>query len=138
MITAAWDVILRQFSEESIRLFGIERWKWVHVLKPYFEKHTVLSAALVAGFVGATAYYCITFPEFASTVSLPIYLLWVIFVSGTIGIPMRYSGMFPHLKQHYYDQLGFVYSFATDAFSGLVVCLTMFILSSILKNGYGR
>lgn len=140
VITAAWDVVLHQFSEERFTLLGIEKWKWVEVLRPYFQKHTVLSAALVAGLVGAIAYACINIPSFtddlskmSKPLSLPLYLGWILFVSGAIGIPMRYSGLFPHLKKYYYDELGFVYSFAADAFSGLVVSLSMFIVSYILS-----
>ena len=55
-ITGFWDIILRGLSEAKIKFFGIENMKWVTVLKKYFEKHTVLSAALIAGFVGAIAY----------------------------------------------------------------------------------
>lgn len=126
-VTAGWDVVLRQFSEKRIRFMGIENWKWVKTLEPYFEKHTLLAAALIAGFVGAIAYSIITsfdLPRFQ-------YYVWVALVSALIGIPMRYSKLFPHLETHYYKPLGFWYSMCTDAFSGLVVCFTMEILAAV-------
>ena len=134
IITALWDVILRMMSEGKIKFFGIENMKWITVLEEYFQKHTVLSAALIAGFVGAITHFIIiksldTFK--LSGVNLYTILL-VIMISGIIGIPMRYSGLFPHLKKHYYDPLGFGYSFATDAFSGIVVGTSYQIIKLIL------
>ena len=123
LITAFWDVILRLMSEGKIKFFGIENMKWITVLEEYFAKHTILSAALIAGFVGAVTHFIIIKSlESLNLLGVNIYtILLVIFISGIVGIPMRYSGLFPHLKTHYYDPLGFGYSFATDAFSGVVV-----------------
>lgn len=134
IITALWDVILRMMSEGKIKFLGIENMKWITVLEEYFQKHTVLSAALIAGFVGAITHFLIiksldTFK--LSGINLYTILL-VIIISGIIGIPMRYSGLFPHLKKHYYDTLGFSYSFATDAFSGIVVGASYQIIKLIL------
>ena len=133
-VTACWDVVLRQFSERRTKLIGIEDWKWVRVLQPYFQKHTVLGAALIAGFVGAVAYTLIHTVSFVDDLNLFQYLIWVVVVSAIVGIPMRYSKLFPHLEEHYYKKLGFRYSMMTDAFSGVVVCLTMFLIS-IVVNG---
>lgn len=123
-VTAAWDVVLRGFSERKLRLLGIEDWRWVRVLAPYFARHTVLAAALIAGLVGAIAYAVI------ASVAVPrhLYWPWVVLVSALLGAPMRWSGLFPHLKRYYYDRLGLAYSTATDALSGLVVGLTMVVL----------
>ena len=123
LITAAWDVILRLLSEDKIKFFGIENMKWVTVLEEYFEKHTVLSAALIAGFVGAITHVIIIKSlDIFKLSGINLYtILLVILISGIVGIPMRYSGLFPHLNEHYYKPLGFGYSFATDAFSGIVV-----------------
>jgi hypothetical protein len=123
LITAAWDVILRWMAEGYITLFGVERMKWVRVLKPYFAAHSLLAAALIAGFVGAVTYPIITRFN-PSPDSRAVTSLWILLVSGAIGQMMRYSGLFPHLKRHYYDELGFAYSFLTDAFSGAVVAVT--------------
>lgn len=133
LVTAFWDIILRLLSEDKIKFFGIENMKWITVLEEYFEKHTVLSAALIAGFVGAITHFIIiksldTFNM--SGVNLYTTLL-VILISGIVGIPMRYSGLFPHLEKYYYEPLGFGYSFATDAFSGIVVGASYQIIKSI-------
>lgn len=123
IITALWDVILRMVSEGKIYLFGIEKMKWITVLEDYFEEHTVLGAALIAGFVGAITHVLIILALDAFKLSgITLYSTMVLlFVSGIVGIPMRYSKLFPHLKVYYYDRLGFPYSFASDAFSGIVV-----------------
>jgi len=123
LITAFWDVILRLMSEGKIKFLGIENMKWITVLEEYFQKHTILSAALIAGFVGAITHFIIIKSlDAINMTGVNIYTtLSVIIISGIIGIPMRYSGLFPHLKKHYYDSLGFGYSLATDAFSGIVV-----------------
>lgn len=126
LITAFWDIILRLFAEKKLKFFGIEKMKWITVLSEYFKKHTVLSAALVAGFVGAVTHYIIIKSlDFLNLSGVNLYtLILVIAISGLVGIPMRYSRIFPHLKTHYYDPLGFNYSFATDAFSGVVVAVS--------------
>ena len=120
-----WDAVLRKFALGDWKFAGIESWRWVSVLKPYFESHTPLAAALIAGFVGAVAYALIE--SFAHRVGggLLGYAMWVLFVSAAVGIPMRLSGLFPRLEVHYYKPLGFAYSTCTDAFSGAVVCATM-------------
>ena len=127
VITALWDVVLRLFAEKKIKFLGIENLNWVVALQQYFKKHTVLSAALIAGFVGAIAYVIIekTMPKFCRK-NLILYLTWVLFISAIVGIPMRYSGLFPYLKKYYYDPLPITTIF-TDAFSGLVVALTMLL-----------
>lgn len=134
IITALWDVILRLMSEGKIKFFGIENMKWITVLEEYFQKHTILAAALIAGFVGAITHLIIIKSLVAFNISgVNIYTtLLVIIISGIIGIPMRYSGLFPHLKKHYYDSLGFGYSLATDAFSGIVVGVSYQIIKLIL------
>ena len=133
VVTGAWDVVLRLFAERKVRVFGIEDWRWVAVLRPYFAKHTVLSAALIAGFVGALTCALITATPGAQDWSYARYVGWATLVSGLVGVPMRYSGLFPHLKRYYYDELGFAYSFATDAFSGIVVCLTMLAYVALVR-----
>lgn len=134
IITALWDVILRLISEGKLKFFGIENMKWITVLEEYFQKHTILSAALIAGFVGAITHFIIVKSlDMFNMSGVNIYTtLLVIIISGIIGIPMRYSGLFPHLKKHYYEPLGFGYSFATDAFSGIVVGVSYQIIKLIL------
>tara|TARA_B100001175_G_scaffold182383_1_gene154842 strand:- start:289 stop:747 length:459 start_codon:yes stop_codon:yes gene_type:complete len=129
ILTAFWDVILRAMAEGNLSFFGIEKMKWVTTLKSYFERHTVLGAALIAGFVGAIAYVLIIYTFDILKVNNKLYQLLLTFlISGLVGIPMRLSGLFPHLEEHYYEPLGFTYSFITDGMSGVVVAITLFIL----------
>lgn len=127
VVTAIWDVLLRMFSEQKIEFMGIETVNWVIALRPYFKHHTILSAALIAGFVGAVTSALIdyTIPKYFNT-SYTSYLTWVAFMSAIVGIPMRYSGLFPHLKKHYYDPLPVTTVFS-DALSGVIVALTIWI-----------
>lgn len=131
-VTAVWDVILRWFSEEKLKFMGIEKLSWVVALRPYFEHHTVLSAAAIAGVVGAGT--CVIINRFTHELMSEyflLYLVWVAFVSAALGIPMRYSGLFPYLKKYYYDPLPITTIFS-DALSGLVVALTMIYIRTTL------
>ena len=128
-ITGIWDVILRAMSEGYIDFFGIENMKWVTTLKDYFKYHTVLGAALLAAFVGAIAYILIIYTfDLLNVNNIFNQIVIVFFISALIGIPMRYSGLFPILNKHYYEPLGFTYSFITDGMSGVVVAITLFFL----------
>jgi hypothetical protein len=130
-VTAVWDVILRWFSEEKLKFMGIEKLSWVVALRPYFKHHTVLSAAAIAGVVGAGTSVIINnfTPKNVSSESNLLYLLWVAFVSAVVGIPMRYTGLFPYLKAYYYDPLPITTIFS-DALSGVIVALTMMYIRS--------
>ena len=132
IVTALWDVVLRWYAEDKMphlrAPLDVHNWKWVKVLRPYFEKHTLLGAALIAGFVGAITAYLMSFVKVQN---IYLYSLILVLVSGLIGIPMRYTGLFPHLRRHYYDPLGSYTSFLTDAFSGVVVGCTIFLLKKL-------
>lgn len=122
VITAAWDVILRLLSLNHIGFMGLEKMAWVVNLRPYFEHHTVLSAALIAGFVGAVTLPLITTTNpFRGRLAS---LAWVAFISGLAGILMKHSGLFPYLTTYYYDTVPTWYSMLSDANSGVVVALT--------------
>lgn len=129
LITGLWDMILRAMALGNFSFLGIEKMKWVTTLKPYFEHHTLLGAALIAAFVGAFTYPLIqyAFDKFNITNAI-IQLIVVFLISGLVGIPMRYSGLFPILDEHYYKPLGFTYSFITDGMSGVVVTITLFFV----------
>lgn len=135
IITALWDVVLRFMATGKLNVVGIEKMKWVVVLKEYFERHTLLSAALVAGFVGAVTELCLQYTVNRWFQSSTIgFVVAVVLVSGLIGLPMRYSKLFPHLDEFYYKRLGFTYSFGTDAFSGFVVMVTYWVIDTFVKN----
>lgn len=133
-ITGIWDVILRAMSEGYIDFFGIENMKWVTTLKDYFKYHTVLGAALLAAFVGAIAYILIIYTfDLLNVNNIFNQNVIVFFISALVGIPMRYSGLFPILNKHYYEPLGFTYSFITDGMSGVVVAITLFFLQLFIN-----
>ena len=111
------------------------------LLRQYFTKHTVLSAALVAGFTGAITFLLITAVlPFLSTGSivngLPICslknIVLIFFISALIGYPMQMSGFFPHLNEHYYNKpdLPRYQSFIADGLSGLIVASVLWMMYS--------
>ena len=60
LITGFWDILLQIYSNYYDRLPTILKWfKDPKILQPYFKHHTLLSAALLAGFVGAFAQFFI-------------------------------------------------------------------------------
>ena len=138
IITAVWDIVLRLMVTDRLTMFGVENMKWVRVLKPYFEHHTLLAAALIAGFVGAVTHPLIVWTTPFTPRQRVGYGVWVALISGLVGIPMRQSGLFPLLKKHYYDKLGFAYSFATDAMSGVVVAATFALGYQVLRRQVKR
>lgn len=133
-ITALWDVVLRYVAMGSIPLLGIERMRWVTNLKPYFQQHTLLAAALIAGFVGAVTLPLITLTKPSDWNSKVLSLVWVALVSGVVGVLMRYSGLFPYLTKYYYDTVPHWYSFLSDANSGVVVAVTYHVLLRIIES----
>jgi hypothetical protein len=131
-ITGLWDIILRVMANGNFSFLGIEKMKWVTVLRGYFEKHTILSAALLAAFVGAIAYVLIVYTLTYLNITNYLQSLLIVFlISGLIGFPMRYSGLFPVLYNHYYKPLGLTYSFITDGMSGVIVAITLFCVQYV-------
>ena len=64
IITALWDVVLRVMSENYDKLPKyIQSYGFLKALQPYFKHHTLLSAALIAGFIGACSLYFVLFSE---------------------------------------------------------------------------
>lgn len=116
-ITAAFDV----FINLAPHPFGI-------LLVDYFDKHTVLSAALIAGFVGA-----ITLPVIAAltdyTAPSASSVVVTFAVSALIGFAMQMSGLFPHLDEHYYGTLPRHQTFLADGLSGLMVASVYWMLT---------
>jgi hypothetical protein len=134
VVTALWDVILRYMSLNFERIPGViqRRMPFIKDLKPYFQNHTLLAAALIAGFIGATTQPIIIafmqFPKRNSTLSYLIKFLTISFiVSALYGFLMKWSKLFPHLQKHYYDRLGLVRSLYHDGISGLIVQITLLV-----------
>ena len=59
IITALFDVLLRFLSNNFSSLPNFMKYDFIKYLIPYFNKHTILSAALIAGFVGAATQFII-------------------------------------------------------------------------------
>ena len=104
-----------------------------NLLREYFKHHTILAAALIAGFAGVLAFvpiaYLINYKK-ANPKNIAIIFL----VSAFIGFPMEYSGLFPVLKKHYYDKLPRYQSFAADGLSGMMVASVFWTITTPYKN----
>lgn len=132
IITALWDVVLRFLSLNNEKI-NYNFPDFVRYLKPYFQHHTMLSAALIAGFVGATTQpiilYFMKFPSVKSNI-MYIFKFMVLsyIISAFFGILMKATKLFPHLDKHYYGNLGTLRGMYLDGISGLIVQSTILIL----------
>ena len=133
IITALWDVVLRTLSLynpiPSVKAF----FPFIQYLEPYFMKHTLLAAALIAGFVGATTQviilYFMALPTRNSSLKYIIqFLIWTFIVSALYGFVMKASKLFPYLEKYYYEPLGIFKSLYHDGTSGLIVQITLLFL----------
>tara|TARA_B100000073_G_C23309872_1_gene402222 strand:+ start:41 stop:499 length:459 start_codon:yes stop_codon:yes gene_type:complete len=139
VITALWDVVLRIMVENYDKLPEIVKLDFMEYLIPYFQKHTLLAAALIAGFIGATTQYIIvmiqSFPKNLSNIQTILQFLVLSFViSALYGFIMKFSNLYPHLEETYYKDLGTVRSMYHDGISGLIVQITIFGLMMVNKN----
>ena len=98
------------------------------LLKTYFKQHTILAAALIAGFVGAITLIPI---QILTQYKYPtLYNCFIIcIVSAFIGFPMEYSNIFPHLTHYYYNILPRYQSFLADGLSGFMVATVFWIIT---------
>ena len=132
IITALWDVVLRFLSLNNEKI-NYNFPDFVRYLKPYFQQHTMLSAALIAGFVGATTQpiilYLMKFPSVKSN-AIYIFQFMVLsyIISALFGILMKATKLFPHLDKHYYENLGTLRGMYLDGISGLIVQSTILII----------
>ena len=136
VVTALWDVALRFMSLNYDKLPKYFQMDFVEDLIPYFKHHTLLAAALIAGFVGAT-----TQPFILSLMSFPKNIFDIVYVlkfmiitfiiSALYGFVMKGSKLFPHLEKHYYDKLGVARSMYTDGVSGLIVQSTLLAIYTV-------
>lgn len=133
IITALWDVVLRILSVyEPIPSIN-NSMQFIKDLRPYFEKHTLLAAALIAGFVGATTQSIIlhfmNFPTYNSSIKYIIkFMILSFIVSALFGFIMKASKLFPYLEKYYYEKLGLVKSLYHDGTSGLIVQFSLLFL----------
>ena len=127
IITALWDVVLRIMSENYEKLPSYFQFDFVLYLQPYFKIHTLLAAALIAGFVGATTQAIILqFHKLPTNIASYLTFMMVTFIiSALYGFIMKFSKLFPHLVDTYYDNLGTYRSMYTDGISGIIVQTTL-------------
>jgi len=132
VITSVFDVILRLLSNNFKALPNFMKYDFIKYLIPYFNYHTILSAALIAGFVGALTQLIILklidFPKNFRFFELITFLTITFVISGLFGFVMKFSNLFPILEKTYYRKLGTIRSMYHDGVSGLIVQLPLLIL----------
>ena len=144
IVTALWDIVLRYMCENYSALPEVIKntLPFIKDLIPYFKAHTVLAAALIAGFIGATTQMIIiniaSYPNMmvSDVYSLVVFLTVSFIVSALYGFVMKFSGLFPILVRTYYDKLetgslGVIRSMYHDGISGLIVQCTLLTISYI-------
>lgn len=126
-ITAFWDIVLRIMSENYEKLPLFLQFDFVRYLQPYFKLHTLLAAALIAGFVGATAQVIILHTHKLPTkiTSYFTFLMASFVISALYGFIIKLSHLFPHLVNTYYKNLGTYRSMYLDGVSGVIVQITL-------------
>ena len=138
IVTALWDVVLRFMSLNYEKLPKYFQMDFVEYLTPYFKQHTLLAAALIAGFVGATTQPIILsimyFPKRIFDIAyISKFMILSFIISALYGFIMKWSNLFPHLVTHYYDKLGVARSMYTDGVSGLVVQTTLLAIYHVFS-----
>lgn len=139
VVTALWDVVLRFMSLHFNKLpeFLQNLMPFIGDLKPYFQHHTLLAAALIAGFVGATTQPIILkltpFPKSFNKMYIIKFLTVSFIISALYGFIMKWSKLFPYLDKYYYDKLGVVRGMYHDGISGLIVQITLIFLYFMYK-----
>ena len=138
VVTGLWDVILRFMSLNYNKLPKYFQIDFVKNLIPYFKHHTLLSAALIAGFVGATTQVIIlsimSFPTSIFNIGyISKFMILSFIISALYGFIMKGSKLFPYLERYYYEPLGVIRSMYTDGFSGLIVQTTLLFILHIIR-----
>jgi len=125
IITGLYDVILRTLSEKYYVLPKPLQYDFIRILRPYFQRHTLVAAALIAGVIGAITQQIIYLITDGKN---PQRLLLTTFVVSAAGGPfLRQSKLFPYLDKYYYKPLGPFRAAYHDGISGLIVQLTLLL-----------
>ena len=129
------SILLRFLSLNYHKLPAfIQEYKFIGYLTPFFKQHTMLAAALIAGYVGFGAQFIILniqkFPNMkrVNFKEILLFLLLTFVVSALYGLPMKASKLFPHLDRTYYKNLGTIGGMISDGYSGLWVQCTLLVL----------
>ena len=139
VITALWDVVLIFLSEGYETLPEFMKYDFIRYLKPYFEKHTLLAAALIAGFIGVTCQMIIVnimdFPrDLKNHTNIIHFMILSFIISALYGFIMKFSKLFPYIEDTYYKNLGTVRSMYHDGISGIMVQFTILFLILIHRT----
>jgi len=136
VITALWDIVLRKMAENFDSLPVFFQLDFVRYLQPYFQKHTLLAAALIAGFVGSTTQVIILSIHSLPTTwqTLFSFMATTFIVSALYGFLIKFSGLFPILVKTYYKNLGTPRSMYLDGISGLITQTTMLGIYCLLVH----
>ncbi len=144
-VTALFDLLLQlaKYGKMPIIEYIVGKSDWYLSLTKdggYFDRHTPLAAALLAGLAGFAAQAIIlkilAFPN--NLQELFPFIVVTFVVSALVGLLMNdawptSTRLFPILSDTYYKDLGKIRSMVTDGYSGIVVNGTMFLLSKFLK-----
>jgi hypothetical protein len=145
--TGLWDVVLRVMTENWDKLPKVVKkiLPFIEYLKPYFKRHTLLAAALIAAFVGATTQLIIvnimafptTMREITNLKKMALFMTLSFIVSALYGFIMKFSKLFPILETTYYKQLEENHSvwrsMYHDGISGLIVQFTLIVFIVLKK-----
>jgi hypothetical protein len=137
IITGVWDFILRNLSMNFDKLPHFMKYDFIRILIPYFKHHTILAAALIAGFTGSITQLIIInlikFPNVFNIKNNTLFLIISFIISALFGFIMKFSKLFPILDATYYKQLGIFRSMYHDGISGVIVQITLFIIYLIFN-----
>jgi hypothetical protein len=135
IVTGLWDIVLRFMSNNYYKLPNFLQYDFIKYLIPYFKHHTILSAALIAGFIGAITQIIIInvikFPDKLIFRNIILFLIISFIISGLFGFIMKFSKLFPILDKTYYKNLGTLRSIYHDGISGLIVQITLIVIFKI-------
>ena len=85
IVTGIWDIVLRFMSLNYNKLPKYFQIDFVKNLIPYFKHHTLLAAALIAGFVGATTQFIIlSIMSFPKSIFNFVYIIKFMILGRTI------------------------------------------------------
>ena len=130
LVGGLWDIILRKYAMTPVP------WKkqdFAIALIPYFEKHSIITAAVYAGLVCLfTQLIILGIVDFPTRLSqVPLFLLVAFIVSAAAGYPMEKFDWPPGMADSQYKILGRPRATFTDGYSGLVVELSLLGLNML-------
>lgn len=139
--TGVWDVLLRTLVYISKNRFPYlipaiqdPSGQVFPIMSPYFKKRSVFAAFMFAAFSGFVAITAVLLFSFVFCDRFGFqpgvrwsYILWIAFISGVIGLIMKYTNYAPPLAQTYYSQATFR-TFLLDSLSGVMVALPVLLV----------